>query len=133
MTAEDESMVILTGAAGDHADANITSTEAEGDLTITENPDAGLYEAVLDGVTVAGVVYSRVGRHVTLLATSVFPQFRGKGIAARLLAGVLDRLRAEGDTITVSCPFATAFMKSHPEYAGLLPPGAADRPARARH
>jgi hypothetical protein len=42
-------------------------------------------------------------------------------------------LRAEGDTITVSCPFAVAFMKSHPEYADLLPAGAAERPARAHH
>jgi predicted GNAT family acetyltransferase len=74
----------------------------------------------LGGEIVAGVVYSKAGNRVTLLATSVFPAFRGKGIAARLLSGVLDKLRAQGETATITCPFAAEFVSTHPEYADVL-------------
>jgi predicted GNAT family acetyltransferase len=125
-------MVALTGDAQDTSEAEVPAPASGGaELTITENPDVGIYEAALGGVTVAGVVYSRSGDHVTLLATSVFPQFRGKGIAARLLSGVLDDLRAAGDRVTVSCPFATAFVRSHPEYADMIVDD--ERPVRQRH
>lgn len=87
------------------------------DIIITENSEGGIYEAVLGGETVAGVVYSKAGNRVTLRATSVFP---GKRIAARLLSGVLDRLRMQGETVTVSCPLAVAFVSAHPEYADVL-------------
>ncbi|MCG7413247.1 N-acetyltransferase [Microbacterium aurum] len=55
-----------------------------------------------------------------LLATSVFPEFRGKGVAARLLGGVLDSLRKDNMTATVSCPFAAAYIRAHPEYADIV-------------
>lgn len=117
-----EGMVTLTGIEqdGPDTDPSITTEPDSNDLIITENKDAGIYEAALSGVTVAGVVYSRAGSHVTLLATSVFPEFRGRGIAAKLLGGVLDGLRAEGETVTITCPFATAFVTAHPEYAEIL-------------
>ncbi|WP_275444985.1 GNAT family N-acetyltransferase [Microbacterium aurum] len=68
----------------------------------------------------AGLLYSRTGDRVLLLATSVFPEFRGKGVAARLLGGVLDSLRKDNMTATVSCPFAAAYIRAHPEYADIV-------------
>lgn len=114
-----DGMMILTTTGQDEPDAGQEAT-ATGDLAITENPAAGVFEATRDGETVAGVVYSRSGDRVTLLATSVFPAFRGQGIAGMLLSGVLDRLRAEGATATLSCSFATEFVEAHPEYADVL-------------
>lgn len=120
-------MITLTGTAMDEPDAAQGSSAGDhpGELVITENSAVGLYEATRDGVTVAGAVYSRTGDRVTLLATSVFPEFRGQGIAGMLLGGVLDRLRAEGATVILSCPFAAEFVAEHPEYAGVIAPGAA--------
>ncbi|SDL04539.1 hypothetical protein SAMN04487916_105144 [Arthrobacter sp. ov407] len=74
----------------------------------------------MGGETVAGVIYSKTGNRVTLLATSVFPAFRGKGIPARLLSGILEKLRAQGETATMTCPFAAEFVSAHPEYADVL-------------
>ncbi|MGM7423106.1 GNAT family N-acetyltransferase [Cellulosimicrobium sp. CpK407] len=88
-------------------------------VLVTEDRDARVYEATLDGVP-AGVVYSRTGGRVTLLATSVFPQFRGQGIAAALLTRVLGSIREQGDTITVTCPFTARFLESHSEFADLI-------------
>lgn len=125
MASNVDGMVTLTTADQDDPDTNqqaTTGTDA-GDLTITENSDVGIYEATRDGVTVAGVVYSKTGDRVTLLATSVFPEFRGQGIAGKLLGGVLDKLRAEGATAILSCPFAAEFVNAHPEYAEVVAPG----------
>lgn len=100
-----------------------TNTVAEvGKVTITDNKEAGAYEFEVDGKTAAGVLYSETESRVTILATSVFPEFRGRGIASDLLGGVFDMLRAEGRTVTLTCPFATAFVDSHPEYADVVDP-----------
>jgi predicted GNAT family acetyltransferase len=115
-----DGMVTLTADARDAAElAPVEVSDAEL-LTITKNGDAGIYEAALRGETVAGVVYSTTGNHVTLLATSVFPRFRGKGIAAGLLSGVLDELRRQGATVSITCPFGAEFVRTHPEYADIL-------------
>jgi predicted GNAT family acetyltransferase len=121
MAGNAEGMVTLTGIEEDGAeiDQSAAATPDTEELIITENSELGIYEATLRGVTVAGVVYSKTGSHVTLLATSVFPEFRGRGVAARLLGGVLDRLRTQGESVTITCPFATAFVRAHPEYADL--------------
>ncbi|MFW6690658.1 GNAT family N-acetyltransferase [Streptomyces sp. MAR4 CNX-425] len=122
MSHSNEEMITLTSTEQDDASDSSPSTTTNDteELVITENSEAGIYEAALGGRTVAGVVYRRTDNHVTLLATSVFPEYRGRRIAARLLSGVLDKLRAQGETVTVTCPFATAFIKSRPEYAEML-------------
>ena len=81
-------------------DLSATTTPDTEDLIITENSEVGIYEAVLGGETVAGVIYSKTGNRVTLLATSVF--------------------RAQGETATITCPFAAEFVSAHPEYADVL-------------
>lgn len=116
MADETATMVTLTDVAQDRSDG----TESPDDLVIVDNREQGIYEARIGGETVAGAVYTRRGAHVTLLATSVFPQHRGKGIAGRMLAGVLDELQAKDETVTVSCPFATTYLQSHPEYRNVL-------------
>lgn len=119
MAGNADRMVRLTSVDQDSAEVDAPTTSDAEDLIITENSEVGIYEATLGGVTVAGVVYSKTGNRVTLLATSVFPEFRGRGIAARLLRGVLDKLRAQGQTVATTCPFAAEFVNSHPEYADV--------------
>ncbi len=91
-------------------------------FSITDNKEAAVYEYTVEGRAAAGLLYQETGTRVTLLATSVFPEFRGHGIAGKLLGGVLDMLRSQGRTVTLTCPFATAFVKTHPEYADIVDP-----------
>lgn len=124
MAANAEDMITLSSAEQDSGDANqsgATAPDAE-DLIITENSELGIYEATIGGRTAAGLVYNKVGNRVILMATSVLPEFRGKGVATRLLGGVLDELRMQGKTATVTCPFTAAFVNAHPEYADVLDP-----------
>ena len=124
MESNQESLVTLTGTdqvIRELAYSTTGVTEAE-KVTITDNKEAGAYELWVDGKTAAGLLYNETGTRVTILATAVFPKFRGKGIAGKLLGGVLDLLRAEGRTVTLTCPFATAFVHSHPQYADVVDP-----------
>ncbi|SIR89870.1 GNAT family N-acetyltransferase [Micromonospora avicenniae] len=124
MAANAEDMVTLTSAENDLHDSNAAdATAPDGeDFVITDNSALGIYEAAIGGRTVAGLVYNKVGNRVVLSATSVFPEFRGRGVAGRLIGGVLDELRAQGKTATITCPFAAAFVNAHPEYADVLDP-----------
>jgi predicted GNAT family acetyltransferase len=117
-----ESMVTPTVREQEGANVDLAATTSHGaaELIITDNSPLGIYEAVLGGEIVAGVIYSKAVNRVALLATSVFPAFRGKGIPAKLLIGVLEKLRAQGATVTISCPFAAEFVGAHPEYADVL-------------
>ncbi|MFE9695055.1 GNAT family N-acetyltransferase [Micromonospora sp. NPDC005806] len=134
MAGNAEDMITLTSAEQELGGSNLSGATAPDveDLVITDNSELGIYEAAIGGRTAAGLVYSKVGSRVVLMATSVFPEFRGKGVAARLIGGVLDELRMQGKTATVTCPFGAAFVNAHPEYADVLDP-AFPRPHTAGH
>jgi hypothetical protein len=81
MAGNAEDMITLTSAEQDLGGSNLsgaTAPDAE-DLVITNNTALGIYEAAIGGRTAAGLVYNKVGSRVILLATSVLPEFRGKG------------------------------------------------------
>lgn len=124
MACNSDDMVTLTGTEQDLVSSNPpeTSDPDSQDLIITNNSDLDAYEATIGGRTAAGLLYSTVGNRVVLLATSVLPEFRGKGVAGRLIGGVLDELRTQGKTATITCPFTAAFVNTHPEYADVLDP-----------
>ncbi|MER7442742.1 GNAT family N-acetyltransferase [Micromonospora avicenniae] len=131
MAGSAEEMITLTSAEQEPRGSGpsaATAPDAE-EFVITDNSELGIYEAATGGRTVAGLVYSKVGNRIILSATSVFPEFRGKGVAGRLIGGVLDELRAQGKTATVTCPFATGFVNAHPEYADVLDPASPRSPA----
>jgi len=124
MERDQKSMVTLTDTDQVNVEL-ILSKDASADagkFTITDDKEAGAYELKVDDRVVAGLLYQETGTRVTLLASAVFPEFRGKGIAGELLSRVLVMLRSEGRTATLTCPFATAFLHSHPEYADVVDP-----------
>ena len=119
-----ESMVTLVDSDqvnGELASSTTGASDVES-VSITDNKETGAYELEVEGQVAAGLLYSETGTRVTLLATSVYPEFRGKGNAGKLLGGVLEMLRAEGRTATLTCSFATAFVQSHPEYSDVVDP-----------
>lgn len=123
MVDETRDRVLLTADDGDALGGTRAAGTSLGTrLVVSDVEDRGIYEATLDGVLAAGVVYARDGRRVTILATSVFPQFRSQGVAAALLTRVFDGIRRRGETISVTCPFTSRFLESHPEYGDLLDP-----------
>ena len=90
------------------------------DFFVVENEETRTYDAVSGDTLVGGITYDRRGDVVTLIATSVFPEFRGQGVATELIRRVLDTIRDEGLLLKVQCPIVKTFIERHDEYAGLV-------------
>jgi predicted GNAT family acetyltransferase len=81
----------------------------------------GVYDAIVGDHPVGGVTYNLIGDdRIVLLAVSVFPEFRGQGIATALIRRVLDDVRAHGKTVTNFCPVVATFIERNPDYADLI-------------
>jgi predicted GNAT family acetyltransferase len=90
------------------------------ELQIVDAPEAGRYEAQLDGRVVGVSEYRRAGDRVVFLHTEVDPELEGRGVGSRLAAGALDDVRSKGLRVTPRCPFIASFIRRHPEYADLV-------------
>lgn len=106
------------------------------EMNVQKNGDRGSYEAVVDGQVVGMIVYHspRGGERVTLSHTIVDPEYRGQGIATKLVKNALDDLRAQDLKLTNYCPFVADYIADHPEYRELVDsrfPGRATVPDRA--
>ena len=99
-------------------------SDVELDVQVVDNPELQRFEARVDG-TVAGVFAyrERPGNGLVLLHTEVDDAVEGKGVGSRLAAGALDDVRRRGLTVVPLCPFVSAYLKRHPEYADLVAPG----------
>jgi predicted GNAT family acetyltransferase len=86
-------------------------------MEVGDNPEKSRYELV-DGDEVVGeILYRRYPDRIVLVHTEVPAELEGKGLASRLVAGVLDDVRAQGLRVVPVCPFVRAYLRSHPEYA----------------
>ncbi|NMO50119.1 GNAT family N-acetyltransferase [Actinoplanes sp. TBRC 11911] len=93
------------------------------EFDLVNDEKAGIYVAIVEDAEVGGLTYNVAGQdRLELLATSVFPEFRRRGIATELIRRVLDDVRARGKTVTNMCPIVRAFIGRNPGYADLLDP-----------
>lgn len=91
------------------------------DFRVVRDDAAGVYVAVAGDHEVGGVTYNLIGeRGIILLAVSVFPEFRGRGVATDLIRRVLDDVRASGRTISNYCPVVATFIRQNSAYADLI-------------
>jgi uncharacterized protein len=90
------------------------------DLTIRDNPEEQRYEARLGSEVVGYSAYRLEPGRITVVHTEVDPEFEGKGIASRLVAGELDDIRSRGLELVPICPFVRSYLERHPEHADLV-------------
>ena len=88
---------------------------------VKDHPEQARYEIEADGERGGFVQYRRAGRELILIHTETDPRFRGRGLAAHLIAAVLDEARQQGLAVLPSCPFARAYIADHREYLDLVP------------
>ena len=90
------------------------------ELTVADNPDERRYEARLGSEVVGFITYHLRPGRITLIHTEVDPTTEGKGIGSRLVAGALDDIRDRGLVLEPLCPFVSAYLRRHPDYADLV-------------
>ncbi len=93
---------------------------------VTDDPAASRYELHVGGELAGFVDYRLRGQVINLIHTEVDPRFQGAGLAAHLARFSLDDARKRQLAVLPFCPYVQAWLKKHPDYAGLVP---ADRRA----
>jgi predicted GNAT family acetyltransferase len=89
-------------------------------LQISDNRDAHRLEGYV-GAELAGFIdYHVQPGLLTILETEVHQAFEGRGVGSRLIAAALEDARGRGMQVLPICPFATAYIHRHSEYADLL-------------
>jgi uncharacterized protein len=86
---------------------------------VRDNTARSRFELDADGAT-AFLNYRLTGNVITLNHTETPVGARRRGIASRLVDGVLQEARMRGLKIVPRCPFVTAYLTKHPEYRDLV-------------
>jgi len=86
---------------------------------VRDNTALSRFELDADDVT-AVANYRLAGNVMTITHTEVPPHARNRGIASRLIEGILVDARARGLKIVPLCPFVGAYFSKHPEDKDLL-------------
>jgi predicted GNAT family acetyltransferase len=87
--------------------------------TVTNNAADGQFE-IQTAHGVARLRYAQRGDVLDLTHTAVPQEEEGKGIGTMLARAALQHARARGLKVIPSCPFVHAYVRKHPELAGLI-------------
>jgi len=79
----------------------------------------GRFEIEKDGA-VAYLEYALAGKVLELIHTEVPAAMQGTGAASLLIKSAFDWAREHRVKVDVICPFATQYVKRHPEYSDLI-------------
>ncbi|WP_439574703.1 GNAT family N-acetyltransferase [Phreatobacter sp.] len=90
-------------------------------VTVTDNPDAQRFEAVIDGHT-AFAEYRLIKGAIMFTHTEVPQALGGRGIGSALVKAGLKAARERELKVMPVCPFFSAYFGKHPEERDLLHP-----------
>ena len=104
------------------AELDAPSTDADAEITVDDDPDAGEFRARADDRQVAVMRYSG-DDVVTIHSVVVEPGLRGEGLGTAFIAHVLDDLRDSGRRVVAGCNEVRDFLDRNPEYADIVHTG----------
>ena len=90
------------------------------DFEVTDATATDRFELRRAGELVGYATYRRSGDAVVVPHVETLVPYRGRGYAGRLMAGIVDILRHDGQTIVPHCSFAAAYLRDHPDDADVL-------------
>ncbi len=91
------------------------------DINREESDTGGRYTYQIDGGPLAELTYSKTGETMIIIDhTDVPNSYRGQGVGEKLVAQVVDDMRAAGKKIIPLCPFANAQFHKHPDWQDVL-------------
>ncbi len=88
-------------------------------MSVVHNTAVGRFE-IEEGSSIAVLDYSQNGRTITFVHTGVPAELEGRGVGSQLVRAGLEYAAREGLKVVPRCPFVRAYIRRHPEYAGLL-------------
>lgn len=95
--------------------------DALSDIKLERGAGRGRYSATIgDGEPAELTFVERGAGHIVIDHTYVPAQYRGRGVALKLLTKAVEDARAEGTKITPVCSYAVAEFRNRPEWADVL-------------
>lgn len=88
-------------------------------MTVIDNAALQRFE-LEEGGLITFANYRRSANHVTIPHVEAPPALRGKGTAARLMKGIVEKARAEGFKIRPTCSYAVLWFRRHKDSADVL-------------
>ena len=98
------------------------TTTSPAELRVEDNPDRKRFEGYLGDELVGIVEYLPLDGKIIASHTEVLESFEGQGVGSRLVAAMLEQLRDEGRLVQPLCPYVTAYLRRHPEWADVVDP-----------
>jgi predicted GNAT family acetyltransferase len=89
-------------------------------VQVARNDAALEYVATVDGERAGEIRFTLDDGTVTMLHTEVEPRYEGEGVGSELVRRALDDVRARGEHVVPLCPFVSAYIERHREYADLV-------------
>jgi predicted GNAT family acetyltransferase len=87
---------------------------------LVHDTEASRYLIYVDEELAGMAEYTVDGQVVDLVHTEVNPSMGGRGIGSRLVAHVLEDIRAQGLEVRPFCSFVAAYIRDHPEFTDLV-------------
>jgi predicted GNAT family acetyltransferase len=91
--------------------------------TVVHNAAAGQFEIRADTGDAAVLTYVKRGDALDLMHTRVPGELEGQGYGGALAKAALDYAQANGLKVIPTCPFVSAYLRRHKEYANLVQGG----------
>jgi predicted GNAT family acetyltransferase len=89
-------------------------------VEITHEPDANRWVGRIGDQIVSVLDYRDNGDVVSMTRTFTNPPFRGRGLAAQVVAAAVDAVEADGKRIRPMCWYVADWFDAIPDGAGLL-------------
>lgn len=90
------------------------------ELTLTDVPTAGRFEARRDGELAGYLDYLQKRGRLALVHTQVEGAHRGSGVGAQLVLFAFDEARHRGLRVIPLCPYVRSYLERHPELADIV-------------
>ena len=87
-------------------------------LEVIHNPTENRFETWIDGY-LSKLDYIQDGKNFVITHVGVHPEFRGQGIAGKIVQVGLEYAKENSLRVVPMCPYAAAYIRRHPEYAEL--------------
>lgn len=91
------------------------------DPVVTDHPEDGCFEIVVDGELAGVATYHRVGENLDFTHTKIDSRFEGRGLGSTLIRAGLEAARERGMGVLPHCPFVRSFIERHAEFLDLVP------------
>ena len=87
-------------------------------INVIHNPGENRFETTIDG-KLCKLDYIQDGKNFVITHVGVHPDFRGQGVAGKIVQVGLEYARENSLRVIPMCSYAAAYIRRHPEYAKL--------------